>query len=618
MTPTDPFGGTRGQLPAEPDVPAGPAVPPAPRASRGRSLTDRGAVVMAFAAAAGAWWAGPIPLVVAGAVVVAAFALRRPAVLVLGAFALAAALGARSHAGLDPVAPGPYDGPVTLLGDPEPVAYGVRVDVRAGERRLEMIAADGAAGSVSASLAGERLQVRGRLRPPPPDAPWLVPRHVVGRLQVSHAERLHGGSLPWRAANQVRRLLGRGAEVLPEPARSLYGGFVLGDDRDQPPEVVDDFRAAGLTHVLVVSGQNLAFLMVLATPLTDRLPLAGRWAATMAIIGAFAVITRFEPSVLRASAMAVLAVTGALAGRPSGTLRRLALGVTVLVLVDPLLVHAVAFQLSVAASAGIAVGAAAISGRAPGPRWWRDALGVTLSAQIGVAPVLIPRFGGMPVVSVLANVLAVPVSGLVTTWGLPAGIVAGVAGPEVGAVVHVPTRVLIEWVAGVARVAAGLPTGELDGWGFVAVMGATTAWLALRSRPPPWRALGAVPATIAVAALLAPAAALRYPPAVQVTGGATVHRAGGATVVVLSDDAGAADLLEDLRMVGVRRLDVIVAPQVPAADVLGALSHRWPVGRVIGVEDSGGERLRVGDLVVDTTAASADGDLAGVVRPAPP
>lgn len=237
-------------------IPALP--PPLPGQLPGhRALTDRGAVALAASTAVGAWLHAPIALSVAAAVALAALAARRPMLLVIAGLLLGTSLGARSFAGLVPVEPGPFHGTVTLVSDPSPLPFGATADVRAGHRHLELWATGSAAGALERSLAGEQLAVVGRVAPPPPRSPWLVPRHVVGRLTVTHAERAGAGSAPWRAANQFRRLLDRGREPIPEPARSLYAGFVLGDDRTQPPEVVDDFRGAGLTHLLVVSGDNL-------------------------------------------------------------------------------------------------------------------------------------------------------------------------------------------------------------------------------------------------------------------------------------------------------------------------------------------------------------------------
>ena len=570
-------------------------IPPSP-GQTGGSLTDRGALALAVAVSAGAWWHGPVPLLVGLAAAAVSIVARRPAWLVLGGFVLAAALGQRAVDGLQPVAPNAYAGTVTLLADPSITPYGARVDVRVGRRHLEMQASGSAAGTVANGLAGERLLVAGRLGPPPPHSPWLVPRHVVGRLRVVRAERLDGGSAPWRAANRFRRLLSRGSSVLSEETRSLYGGFVLGDDRGQPPAVIDDFRGAGLTHLLVVSGQNVAFVLVLLSPLTSRLRLGSRWAVTLAVIAGFGVLTRFEPSVLRASAMAALAVTAALAGRPAGSLRVLALAVSGLILVDPLLVQSVGFQLSVAASFGIAVFGPPLVARLRGPAWWRDALGVTLAAQLGVAPVLVPRFGGIPVVSIPANLLAVPVAGLVTTWGLPAGIFAGLGGSAVAQVVHLPTRLLIWWVAGVARVAAGIPLGELQLRGLLLVVAAVIVAYAVRRRRVRW-----VAAAVIVVTVLAPAVGLRSPPPrVGAADGVTVYRSDGATVLVIDGVVSARVLLEGLRRSGVRRIDVLLSPRQPAPELLAALHHRWPVGRIVSIEQDPPLHLVIGGLVVDT------------------
>ena len=581
------------------DAAADLAVATLPPAPAGRvQLTDRGAAALAAATWVGAVHQRPVPVAVVALVLAALVLIRRPVVLVVAAALLAGLLGARSQAGLRPVPAGPCDAVVTLVADPAPTFFGWRVDVRLGRRRVELSADDAAGGALSQALAGERVRVVGRLAPPRPGSPWLVPRHVAGRLAATSVERVDAGAAPWRAANRFRRLLQSGAAVMDESERSLFGGFVLGDDRDQPPEVVDDFRGAGLTHLLVVSGQNVAFVLVLVSPLTGRLRWRGRWAVTVGVIAAFGVVTRFEPSVLRASAMAAVAVTAGAVGRPAASVRTLALAVTGLLLVDPLLVRSTGFQLSVGASLAIVVLASRIAAALPGPRLVAEALGVTLAAQFGVAPVLVPLAGGLPVASLVANPLAVPVAGLVTTWGLPAGVVAGLGGPTVAAAVHAPTELMIRWVAAVARTAAALPLGTL-GWAhLVGLAGA----LALAARPPPLRRT-AIP--VALAAVLAPAVALRSAPAEVVADGVALHRAGGATVVLV-DGASPGHALEVLRLAGVRRIDVLVVDGRGAEEVVRVLRHRWPVGRVVDAAATAPVHLLVGAIEV------------AVVPPAPP
>lgn len=559
-------------------------------------------VALALAIAVGAWRHPGLSLGLGLVLAVVAFAVRAPALLCLAGFVLAAALGTRAVDGLDPVAPAAFRGTVTLLADPAETPFGLRVDVRTGHRRVELEASGSAAGAVAASLAGEQVRVEGRVGPPPSDAPWLVPRHVVGRLRVERAERAGEGAAPWRAANRLRRLLARGAEALPADQRALYAGFVLGDDRGQSPAVVDDFRGAGLTHLLVVSGQNVAFLLVVISPLTARLGLGGRWMVTLVVIAGFAVLTRFEPSVLRASAMAALAVTARWWGRPTGSLRLLALAVSGLLLVDPLLVRSVGFQLSVAASTGIAVLAGPLAERLPGPGWWREALAVTVAAQLGVAPVLVPQFGGIPVVSIPANVLAVPVAGLVTTWGLPAGVAAGLGGPAVATVAHGPTRLLIGWVAEVARVASSVPLGDLGltHLALLVIAGAVWWWAGRRAVR-----LGAV--AVVVAVLAQPALALAAPPATVALGdGGRVCRIGGATVVVVGGRTQPEPLLQDLRRAGVRRIDLVAlagGATGRSGRLVAGLRHRWRVGTVVDASSPGA--WQVGRALVRTGLAEA-------------
>ena len=128
---------------------------------------------------------------------------------------------------------------------------------------------------------------------------------------------------------------------------------MIGDDRDQPAALVERMRASGLAHLTAVSGQNVALVVAAASPLLRRARPLARWAATLALIGWFVVLTRAEPSVLRAGAMAALGATAFALGRQREPLRLLAVAVVGLLLVDPLLAWSVGFWLSVGATAGV-------------------------------------------------------------------------------------------------------------------------------------------------------------------------------------------------------------------------------------------------------------------------
>src|SRR5690606_20592924 len=191
----------------------------------------------------------------------------------------------------------------------------------------------------------------------------------------------------------------------------------------------------GLGHLLAVSGQNVAVVLGAARPLLERVRYRVRFPATLALLGMLLLVTRAEPSILRAAVMSGVVALAAAMGRSTSSLRVLALAVTALVLIDPLLVESVGFRLSVAASAGIVLLATPIAVRLPGPRVLAETMAVTLAAQVAVAPVALSTFGGLPVASLPANVVAAPVSGPLMIWGVTAGVVAGVMGGPIASLI---------------------------------------------------------------------------------------------------------------------------------------------------------------------------------------
>lgn len=529
-------------------------------------MSERWAVALAVCAGIGAALPSRMPLLLAMAFAAFALAARRPVLVCLGAALLASTLSERSWAGLDPPVSGQRLNATsaTLATDPVDIDGAVKVELRLADgRRVEAWARGRAAGDLRSHLAGERTTVSGRLAPVTGRRQaYLARRHIAARLVVADVGEWSSGGRLARLANDLRRTLLRGAASLPEGTRALFTGFVLGDDRDQDPGTIDDFRAAGLTHLLAVSGQNVAFVLALAAPVLCWLGLRGRLLAGLCLLVGFGVLTRWEPSVLRAEAMAAVAMVAVTLGRSASTLRALALATTALLLIDPLLVGSVGFLLSCGACAGIALLAGPLRARGlPLP------LAVTVAAQIGVTPVLLPVFGGLPVASIPANLLAVPAAGPVMVWGLAAGLPAGLIGGPVATLVHLPTRLLVGWVAGVARWAADLPLGQLRA-PHVMVLAALAGLYAVSAKrrrgaaAPPPPATRLILATLAAAVILWPAGPGAGPMNADnrpVGGGAHLWsgpRAGAAVLVVSKARAG--PLLTDLRNAGIRRLDVVV------------------------------------------------------------
>ena len=343
---------------------------------------------------------------------------------------------------------GACSGNATVRTDPTWVGNGVGVVVQLRGKRYRVIAHGASGAHLANRLAGEHVMVTGTCsRTTGPYSRYDRIMHVVGRMTVqSVSEDFSEGSMAVRAANRMRVALHDGVALMPYNFQSLFAGLVIGDDRDQSREMVNQFRASGLSHLCAVSGQNVAYLLAALSPLLRRLRRNSRFIAVLAILAWFVLLTRAEPSVLRAAVMAGLVAVNAASGTSMNARTILASTVIMLLLIDPMLAWSVGFALSVGATAGLAW----LSARLGHIIGRHGMLAATLAAQVGTMPVSLFVFGYVPVVSLVANPLALWVAGMVMMVGLPLALLASMATPLVPLVSWAMT-IPVAWVAGVAR-----------------------------------------------------------------------------------------------------------------------------------------------------------------------
>jgi len=388
-------------------------------------------------------------------------AIRRPGIFLLAGLFASSIFSFNAHAGLTPIPPQPWSGSITLIGDPQPFPGRVVAIADSDIGRVQLTASSSVATQLRQSTAGSAFTVSGMLRPLA-QRERLASRHVRMSLTATRLEPDPPRSF-WRLpVDAVRGLILRGSESLPAKQRPIYNGFVIGDDRGSDQTTAQSFEDSGLTHLLVVSGENVVFIIAVATPIVSRLPRRTRTIAMVAILLLFAAVTRFEPSILRATVMAMIAIIGVGNGRPIDARQRLAAAVSLLVLIDPLLVGSFGFRLSIAATAGIACLGQPMVKLLRGPVWFRQVFAVTVAAQIAVAPLIIPTFGPMPLASLPANVLAEPIAGFVMMWGSSVGLIAGFIGGWMAALLLAPVVASLWWILNVAGWCAALPLPRLN------------------------------------------------------------------------------------------------------------------------------------------------------------
>jgi competence protein ComEC len=374
----------------------------------------------------------------------------------------------RAGTAWDTLAPrhtGEFQGWAAVVGDPQPFPTATRIVLEVQGERYEYWARGRAKRlRVAEWTAGDRVLVSGmRDRLDPRRRLRVASQHVVGEITLTWVAEVSAGGPLDRASNRVREVLARGSQALPDGDDALFRGLVLGDDAEQPPAMVDRFRRSGLSHLTAVSGQNVAFMLAAASPFLRRMRPATRWTATVALIAWFVMLTRFEPSIIRAGAMAALSATAFVLGRERHPARLLCIAVIGLLLVDPLLARSVGFWLSTGATAGVTTVGPWLASRLRVLGLLAMPVAITLGAQAGVVVPALVVFGHVPVVSVPANVLAGPVAGAVMLYGLPAGLLAG-AIPFVAPVVMLPCRLGVRWVDLVAMLGARLEPGGAASW----------------------------------------------------------------------------------------------------------------------------------------------------------
>jgi len=280
---------------------------------------------------------------------------------------------------------------------------------------------------------------------------YLARQGVGGIARARSAEIVEVATGPGSLLSGVRgALLGGLNDLVPEPEAALGAGILLGVRASIAPEINDAFATAGLTHIVAVSGWNIAIVAALVAALVR--PLAkrpgGRWttaAGAAATVGGYVLLTGASPSVVRAALMAGAILVARLGGSRAHAASALALAALVMLLAAPPVLWDVGFQLSLLATGGLIWFGAPIERRlAAWPAWIREPVALTMAAQLTTLPVILVNFERLSLVAPIANVLVVPFVPVAMLFSA----IASVAGMLDGAI-HAPLiGTAVTWFAG--------------------------------------------------------------------------------------------------------------------------------------------------------------------------
>ncbi|HSL77809.1 MAG TPA: ComEC/Rec2 family competence protein [Candidatus Limnocylindrales bacterium] len=350
---------------------------------------------------------------------------------------------------------------------------------------------------------GDRIEVGGRVRerPDSPYGRYLERIGAWGSLDARAIRLLERSSDAGTMLESIRR--GAGdllAKVLPEPEAGLAAGILIGLRDRVDRSVAAAFTTAGVSHVVAISGWNIAIVAAAIAAIAGRLGRRRRAVVTVIAIVTYICFAGASPSVLRAGAMAGVVLFARETGRAGRAAAALGWAAAFLLLADPHLVADAGFQLSTLATAGLIAWATSLAARLDrwtggrAPRWLTESLGVSLAAQAATLPVVLASFGRLAAIAPVVNLAVVPL----VAPAMAAGIVAMLAGGlvelgapgAVGAILAAPAWVALRLIVGIVDVAAAVPLASLSlepplgaivGLGSIGAVGAAMAW---RSRHP--------------------------------------------------------------------------------------------------------------------------------------
>lgn len=338
---------------------------------------------------------------------------------------------------------------------------------------------------------GDKVVVRGLLEEPRSFetqggrvfdyAGYLQARGISAVMQRAELRESHEGSAGvLRGLFALKHAFERALErVMREPMSALMEGFLLGEKSGLPAGLTEAFVAAGLIHVVVLSGYNIGVvsewtLRFFAFFLPRRLALG----VVAIVIVLFALMAGGGMATVRACLMGIIAILARYLNRPAAALRALALAAAAMVLYNPLALFDVGFILSIAATFGLITLAPWVEGMlTPLPAGGiRATAATTIAAQLFVLPALLYYTGVLSLVSVPANVIFLPFVPPAMLLGFLAGVLALIH-PVLALLPGLLADTLLRAMIGVAEISSSLPLAAV-------VIPAFPAWVACAAYVP--------------------------------------------------------------------------------------------------------------------------------------
>lgn len=248
------------------------------------------------------------------------------------------------------------------------------------------------------------------------------------------------------------------AKLWPAPTRSLVAGLLIGNRESFSEQQLEHFSRAGITHIIALSGANIAILIAFFEwmAIRVRIPVSVRvWGVVGAIV-LFVLFVGAPSSVVRAAIMGSIAYVANYLGRRTESLRLLLCCCALMVLINPLLLlYDVGFQLSFLSTAGV-IWLLPLFERLVSklPGLLAESLAMTLAACVATAPLLLYQFGSLSLVAPVSNILILPLLPYIMAAGAAGVLLLAIHAPLIGIIVSI-TQLACSYIFAVSRFVSG-------------------------------------------------------------------------------------------------------------------------------------------------------------------
>ena len=268
--------------------------------------------------------------------------------------------------------------------------------------------------------------------------------------------------LQW-AADVRAHYLNRMAEVMPRSDAAAIFAMLFGGYDGIRPELLEAFTVTGIVHILSVSGSHISLLAAVIAWLALFLHLP-RWLSAVMVILAiivYVILAGLVPPAVRSGIMGAVAFLGIVLGRERDAQYLLVLTGLLMLMIAPLLLFHISFQLSFLATAGLLFLAPVLRACMVGlPRVLAASFSITMGAQLATLPILAWHFNQISLSSLLSNLLVVPIVDLIIVLGLGGGILAFLV-PVLGSAAFALDSLLLGITFEMTRAIAALPFSQI-------------------------------------------------------------------------------------------------------------------------------------------------------------